>query len=143
MHSRTTVLCFIVWLKHDYNPGIFKSSVGPLLPSKRIDLVLFYNINTNGRNMKHHNRNFQLYVTLDRDQTGATSIFIDSPLYRPATLVLFTSKSLKFQVKDPSVYSLHLSHQHEIKMPFVPLELQSCRNISIFSILLKNNYYPL
>lgn len=96
MHSRTTVLCFIEWLKQDYNPGILKSSVGPLLSSKRIDLGFFNNINTNGRNMKHHNRNFQPYVTLDRDQTGATSIFIDSPLYRPATLVLFTSKSFKF-----------------------------------------------
>lgn len=95
MHSRTTVLCFIEWLKQDYNPGMFQSSVGPLLSSKRI-FFFYNNINTNGRNMKHHNRNFQLYMILDHDQTGATSIFIDSSLYRPATLLLFTSKSFKF-----------------------------------------------
>lgn len=91
MHSRTTVLCFIEWLKQDYNPGIFKSSVGPLLSSKRIDLgwVFFFynNINTNGRNTKHHNGNFQLYMMLDHDGTGATSVFIDSPSDRPATVV--------------------------------------------------------
>ena len=40
MHSRIVVLCFIEWLKQDYNPGIFKSSVGPLL-LKRIDLGFF------------------------------------------------------------------------------------------------------
>lgn len=36
------------------------------------------------------------YRMLDYAQTGATSIFLGSPLYRPATLVLFISKSLQF-----------------------------------------------
>lgn len=117
MHSRTTVLCFIEWLKQDYNPGILKSRVGPLLSSKRTDFFYNNNINTNGRNMKHHNRNFQLYVTLDHDQTGATSGFTDCTVQTSHTSVIHHDSSgvILLCIAPP------LSHQHEIKMPFVLL----------------------
>lgn len=37
--------------------------------------------------MKHHNRNSQLYVTLDHDQTGATSGFADCTVQTSHTSV--------------------------------------------------------
>lgn len=87
MHSRTTVLCFIEWLKQGYNPGILNQVLVHSYHQK--ELIFFYNnINTNGKNMKHPNRNFQLYVTLDHDQTGAASGFPDCTVQSSYTSVI-------------------------------------------------------